>query len=66
MHTQTPFAIDKQYAQILKKKMKVFQEKTDIKKQLFLSMITSNGLKETMYADEMVQGMVILEDLFLL
>jgi hypothetical protein len=63
-HTQNPFVIDKQYAQILRNRIKIFEEKANIKKQLFLSMITSNGLKETMYAEEMVQGVVVLDDLF--
>jgi len=63
-YTQNPFVIDKQYAQILRQRMKIFQEKANVKKQLFLSMITTNGLKETMYAEEMVQGVVVLDDLF--
>jgi len=64
-HTLTPFVIDKQYAQILSQKIKVFKEKTKVEKQLFLSMVTTNGLKETMYAEEMVQGVVVLDDLFI-
>lgn len=63
-HTQEPFIIDKAYAKILNHKMAIFKEKANIKKQLFLSMITTQGLKETMYAEEMVQGIVVLEDLF--
>lgn len=63
-HTQNPFLIDKSYAQVLRQKMETFKDKANIHKQIFLSMVTTNGLKDTMYAEEMVQGIVVLDDLF--
>lgn len=62
--TEAPFAIDKQTAENLIKKMKIFKKATNTKKQLFLSIISANGLKETMYSEEIVNGIVTLEDLF--
>lgn len=65
-NTQAPFIIDKQYAKILTERIKIFKEKANIKKQIFLSMVTTNGLKETMYAEEMIQGVVVLDDFFVI
>jgi uncharacterized protein len=58
------FTIDKSYYQELVRKMKVFKKQTRTKKQLFLSMITTHGLKQTIYSEELVNGQVTLEDLF--
>jgi uncharacterized protein len=58
------FAIDKAYAQDLLKKMEIFRKRTKTNKQLFLSMITTMGLKPTMYSEEIVTNQVTLEDLF--
>lgn len=63
-YTNAPFEINKDYAEILKRKIKIFRDKTRTKKQIFFTMISANGLKETMYAEEMIQGVVVLEDLF--
>ncbi len=59
-----PFAIDKSYAQKLLKKMDVFQKRTKTKKQLFFCMITTMGLKPTMYSEEIITSQAKLEDLF--
>jgi hypothetical protein len=58
------FAIDKAYYQELVRKMEVFRKQTRTKKQLFLTMITTNGLKQTIYSEELVTGQVTLENLF--
>lgn len=58
------FAIDKSYHQELVRKMEVFKKQTRTKKQLFLCMITTHGLKRTIYSEELVNGQVTLEDLF--
>lgn len=63
-YTNEPFEINKKYAEILKNKIAVFKEKTRTKKQLFLVMISAYGLQNTMYSEEMINGVVILEDLF--
>ncbi|MBF5058664.1 AAA family ATPase [Candidatus Neptunochlamydia vexilliferae] len=59
-----PFAIDKSYAKNLLKKLEVFRKQTRTKKQLFLSMITTFGLKPTMYSEEIVTNQITLKDLF--
>lgn len=58
------FAIDKSYAQELLRKMEVFRKQTKTKKQLFLCMITTMGLKSTMYSEEIITNQATLEDLF--
>jgi len=62
--SDSPFAIDKPYAQDLLKKMDVFRKHSRTKKQLFLSMVTTLGLKPTMYSEEIVANQVTLEELF--
>jgi uncharacterized protein len=45
-------------------KLIVFKQKTRTKKQIFCAMISANGLKKTLYSEEMIQDVVTLEDLF--
>jgi uncharacterized protein len=64
-YTDKPFAIDKQYAHKLTNKIEVFTKATKIKKKIFTAIISANGLKETMYSAELINGGVVtLEDLF--
>jgi hypothetical protein len=44
-------------------KVKVLEEKTGIKKQIFLTMITTLGLKRNFYPEELVDSEVVLKDL---
>ncbi len=64
-YTAKPFSIDKQYAKNLLNKVKVFQQKTKTKKQIFIAMISANGLKTTSYSEELISNVVTLDDLFL-
>jgi len=63
-YTEKPYVIDKQEAALLKRKIAVFKEKTRTKKQIFLAIISANGLKKTIYSEDMVDGLVTLDDLF--
>lgn len=63
-YTDDPFRIDKSYAAALQRKIDVFRGKTRTKKQLFFAMISANGIQESMYSEEMIQGVVMLEDFF--
>jgi hypothetical protein len=63
-YTDKPYGIDKQYAQILLQKMEVFKKQTRTRKNIFMAMIAASGLKDTMYSEEIVQGVVTLDDLF--
>lgn len=62
--SEHPFAIDKAYYQELVRKMEVFRKQTRTKKQLFLTLVTTQGLKPTIYSEELIVGQVTLEDLF--
>jgi hypothetical protein len=55
-YTDKPFAIDKQYSLKLKNKINTFIKATRTSKQIFLAFVSANGLKETMYSEEMVNG----------
>lgn len=59
------FAIDKSCHQELLRKMEIFKKQTRTKKQLFFSMITTMGLKKTMYSEEIISTEATLEDLFI-
>ena len=63
-YTDTAFIIDKKYAAEISRKIEVFKEKTRTEKQILFSMISASGLKETIYSEEMIDGVVILDDLF--
>jgi AAA+ ATPase superfamily predicted ATPase len=63
-YTNKPFIIDKEYASKLMNKVKIFKEKTGTKKQIFLAMISANGIKPTMYSEELISSVATLDDLF--
>jgi len=61
-----PTVIDKRYARSLLNKINVFEEKTGTKKQIFLTLITTMGLKKNIYTEDLVHSEVVLIDLFAL
>ena len=63
-YTNKPFELDKQYARNLLNKIEVFKKITKTSKQIFVAMISANGLKPTVYSEELVTDCVTLEDLF--
>ena len=63
-YTNKPFLIDRQYAEILNKKMDVFRVVTKTSKQIFMALISANGLKTTAYSSKIVDQCATLEDLF--
>jgi AAA+ ATPase superfamily predicted ATPase len=58
------FTIDKKYAHELRKKISVFREQTKTRKAIFLTMITTFGLKKNIHAISTVQNELTMEDLF--
>ena len=58
------FTIDKRYAAELERKMRVFGEQTKTKKALFLTLITTYGLKKNQYADSLVHNDLTIDSLF--
>jgi len=63
-YSDQPFTIDKEYAQNLTKKLEIFREKNRTKKELFLSIIASSGLKQNKYSQEIVTAEAHMDDLF--
>ena len=57
------YSIDKNYARNLDNKIKVFEKKTATKKQIFLTMITTLGLKRNFYSEELISSEIELKDL---
>ena len=63
-YADEPFVLTKNYVEALQREIAVFKEQTQTKKQLFLSLISANGLKNNYYAEDLITGVVMLEDLF--
>ena len=57
------FAIDKKYDQTLRNKIDTFRMRTDCKKTIQLTMITTFGVKRNTYSG-LVGSEVVLDDLF--
>ncbi len=62
--SEKPFIIDKAYAKILENKKAIFVAQTKTKKQMFIAMISANGIKKSLYSDSLVDSCVTLDDLF--
>jgi AAA+ ATPase superfamily predicted ATPase len=62
--TNKSFYIDKTYAQNIENKIQAFRRVTRTRKQIFFTMISAYGIKNSKYADELVAQVVVLEDLF--
>lgn len=63
-YSDDPFILTKEYVEALKRKMEVFKEQTRSKKQLFLAFISVNGVKNNYYAEDMISGVVTLDNFF--
>jgi len=63
-HTSKPFIIDKEYAEKLRNKVDVFRHVTKTQKQIFIAMISANGVKKNKYSDELISSIVTLDNLF--
>lgn len=62
--TDKPYSITKAYADTLRQKMNIFQEKTKTNKTLFLTMISPYGVAPNMHSIGFVQQEVTIESLF--
>ena len=58
------FEISKNYAQQLTEKVSIFKEKTKLKKNIFLTLLTANGAKKNEYFLSTITNELTLEDLF--
>jgi len=64
-YCQSPFVIDKKYALHLMNRENIYRKVTNTNKQIFQSIIASGGLKTSIYNEELIDSVVVLEDLFL-
>ncbi len=63
-YTCQPFTINASYLKNLQTKREVFKAKTKTQKQIFMVIISANGLKEDIHSSTIIDGVVTLEDLF--
>ena len=63
-YTDEPFIIDKLFMSTLNTKVDIFKKKTQTKKQVFIALISANGIKQNQYSNEGITGVVTLNDLF--
>ncbi|MFK7971605.1 MAG: ATP-binding protein [Bacteroidia bacterium] len=59
-----PYTISKQYAEKLRNKLGVFQRETQTNKALFMTLITTFGLKANVHSTSLVQNEVTMDALF--
>ncbi len=62
--SETTFVIDKKYAAELENKRQVFLQQTRGRKSVFITMITTYGLRANIYAEQMVQNSITMDALF--
>jgi len=48
----------------LKNKISIFKHATKTRKQIFMTLISANGIKANQYSNELLNGVVTLQDLF--
>lgn len=63
-YTNTPFVIDKAYAEKLQQKITVFRKQTKTEKHILLVMVSAKGLKQTLYVEALVNRLVTIDHLF--
>lgn len=63
-YTTEPFVVDKAVAKTFMRKLDAFSEQTKTKKQLFLIIISAEGVKDNLWSKELVSGVVSLNDFF--
>ena len=60
----TEFTIDKKYASELENKLNVFRRETQTKKTLLLTLITTYGIKDNTYKQQLVDNEISMDVLF--
>ena len=58
------FVVEKYYSRELKKKAEVFEAKTGTRKQLFMVLVTTHGLKANTWSEGLITKVVTLDALF--
>ncbi|MBS0655894.1 MAG: AAA family ATPase, partial [Verrucomicrobia bacterium] len=62
-YSEHQLVVDKECAKSLKNKLEIFEKHTHAHKQIFIAMITTVGFKPTIWAEDLVQSVVLLNDL---
>lgn len=62
--SESPFQISKRYAMDLRRKIDVFREKTETRKDVFLTIVSTFGLVDNAYAKEIIDNSLTIDDLF--
>jgi hypothetical protein len=62
--SESAFVIQKSYSAELNEKMQVFREQTSTHKQLFLTMVTTYGVKDNVYKVNQVSNDLVMDILF--
>ncbi|MCD4698586.1 MAG: ATP-binding protein [Bacteroidales bacterium] len=62
--SKAEFIIDSAYAKNLRQKIDVFRRVTNTRKDIFITMISTFGIKDNAYAKELVANSLTLDDLF--
>lgn len=63
-YSETPFVLTKDYIEVLQKKIRVLKEQTKTSKQVLIAMIAAHGLKNNLYAEDLLTQVITLDDLF--
>ncbi len=63
-YTEKPFVMTRAYADILKQKMNRFRASSKTKKQLFMALISANGVKENETFHELIHSWLTVDSLF--
>lgn len=63
-YCNTPFKLDKKHAKHFMKQEDIYREVTKTDKQIFCSLISSSGVKNSIYESGIIQSTVTLDDLF--
>jgi len=63
-YTDDEFMIKRQYAQQLQRKLDVFRRVTRTRKSLYLTMVTTFGVRKNSYATDLVANEITMDDLF--
>lgn len=63
-YSDQKFTVDKPTAKNLANKIEVFEKHTNTRKEIFLALITTMGLKKSIWSEELINNVVTLDDLF--
>ena len=63
-YSQSTFTIDKKYAGELENKVDIFRSQTKTKKSIFITMVTTFGIKNNEYESRLVQNSITMDALF--